>query len=68
MENVTDKRVVITGMGLLTPLGNTLEQFWRNSLQGKVGYDRLQGYEHMALKKPCYRQNTAVRAFGPDGR
>ncbi|MBP2115600.1 3-oxoacyl-(acyl-carrier-protein) synthase [Paenibacillus silagei] len=50
MENVTRKRVVITGMGLLTPLGNTLEQFWRNSLQGKVGYDRLQVYEHMALK------------------
>lgn len=50
MENVMGRRVVITGMGLLTPLGNTPENFWMNSLQCKVGYDSLQGYEHMALK------------------
>jgi len=31
------KRVVITGMGLLSPIGNTLEDFWSNLLIGKSG-------------------------------
>jgi 3-oxoacyl-[acyl-carrier-protein] synthase II len=31
------KRVVITGMGAITPLGNTVEEFWKNILAGKSG-------------------------------
>ena len=31
------KRVVVTGMGALTPIGNTLEDFWENSVAGKSG-------------------------------
>ena len=31
------KRVVITGMGALTPIGNTLEEFWKGLLAGKSG-------------------------------
>ena len=31
------KRVVITGMGAITPLGNAVPEFWQNSLQGKSG-------------------------------
>jgi 3-oxoacyl-[acyl-carrier-protein] synthase II len=30
-------RVVVTGMGALTPIGNTLEDFWENSVAGKSG-------------------------------
>ena len=30
-------RVVITGMGAITPLGHTPEEFWRNLLAGKSG-------------------------------
>ena len=44
------RRVVVTGMGLLTPLGNTLNSFWENSIEGKIGYDRLEGFENMELK------------------
>lgn len=65
MEKTKGRRVVITGMGLLTPLGNTLEHFWENSLQGKVGYDRLQGYEDMNLKS---RVVGTIPAFEPLGR
>ncbi|MBR5058713.1 MAG: beta-ketoacyl-ACP synthase II [Clostridiales bacterium] len=31
------RRVVVTGMGAVTPLGNTVEEFWANIKAGKVG-------------------------------
>jgi 3-oxoacyl-[acyl-carrier-protein] synthase II len=31
------RRVVITGMGALTPLGNTVNDFWKNLIAGKSG-------------------------------
>ena len=31
------KRVVVTGMGALTPIGNSVEDFWANLLAGKSG-------------------------------
>lgn len=31
------KRVVVTGMGALTPIGNTLQDFWQNAVDGKSG-------------------------------
>ena len=29
------KRVVITGMGAITPLGNSVKEFWKNAIAGK---------------------------------
>ncbi len=31
------KRVVVTGMGALTPIGNNLNDFWKNLIAGKSG-------------------------------
>ena len=31
------KRVVITGMGAITPLGNSVDEFWKNIVAGKSG-------------------------------
>ena len=31
------KRVVITGMGLMSPLGETVDEYWKSLLQGKSG-------------------------------
>lgn len=31
------KRVVVTGLGAITPLGNNVESFWKNILAGKSG-------------------------------
>jgi 3-oxoacyl-(acyl-carrier-protein) synthase len=31
------KRVVVTGLGAVTPLGNNVETFWNNILAGKSG-------------------------------
>ena len=34
---MSKKRVVITGMGALTPIGNTVEDYWENLIAGKSG-------------------------------
>ncbi|MGK0550980.1 beta-ketoacyl-ACP synthase II [Enterococcus faecalis] len=35
------KRVVITGLGAITPLGNTVKEFWQGLVIGKLGIDRI---------------------------
>ena len=30
------KRVVVTGLGALTPIGNNKDDYWKNLLKGKV--------------------------------
>jgi 3-oxoacyl-[acyl-carrier-protein] synthase II len=38
---MNDRRVVITGMGVVTPLGNDLETFWTALKEGKSGIGRI---------------------------
>ena len=35
-----NNRVVITGMGAITPVGNTVEDFWMSLCSGKNGVDK----------------------------
>ncbi|HEX9987081.1 MAG TPA: beta-ketoacyl-ACP synthase II [Chloroflexia bacterium] len=35
--NGSGRRVVITGVGAVTPIGNTAEEFWKNLVAGKSG-------------------------------
>lgn len=37
MNNQQKNRVVVTGMGALTPIGNNVETFWQGLLQGRSG-------------------------------
>ena len=41
-------RVVVTGMGAITPIGNTVEDFWASALEGKSGIDILTSFDHSA--------------------
>src|SRR5947199_6004025 len=41
----SDRRVVITGLGVVTPVGNDLETFWRNLVKGKSGIGRIQTFD-----------------------
>ncbi len=38
-------RIVVTGMGLVTPLGTGLESFWQNLSAGKNGIDRITNFD-----------------------
>lgn len=37
LKNAKMKRVAITGLGAITPLGNSVEEFWKNIVAGKSG-------------------------------
>lgn len=39
------KRVVVTGMGLITPIGNTIEEFWKSIHAGKVGIAPIRNFD-----------------------
>ena len=39
------KRVVITGLGCISPLGNTVQTLWENIIQGKSGVDYITHYD-----------------------
>src|SRR5579859_1962425 len=44
-SNGSDHRVVITGLGVVTPLGNQPDVFWKNLIAGQCGIDRIQSFD-----------------------
>ena len=42
---MTRRRVVITGLGVVSPVGNTVEQAWKNVLAGRSGIDRITRFD-----------------------
>ena len=39
------RRVVITGLGVMTPAGNTVKELWENLKSGKSGIDRITRFD-----------------------
>ncbi|CAM4057808.1 3-oxoacyl-ACP synthase [Bacillus manliponensis] len=39
------KRVVVTGMGVITPIGNNVESFWNNLIHGVSGVDYISFFD-----------------------
>lgn len=39
------RRVVITGLGIISPVGNSVEQAWQNILAGRSGIDRITRFD-----------------------
>ncbi len=44
------KRVVVTGMGAITPLGNTVSEFWQNIVAGKSGAGLITKFDTTKFK------------------
>lgn len=57
-------RVVITGIGMVTPLGNSLEESWRRLLSGSSGVRRITRFDASGF--PC-RIAGELTAFDPHG-
>jgi 3-oxoacyl-[acyl-carrier-protein] synthase II len=49
MANNSDRRVVVTGLGVVTPLGNDLNSFWQNLIAGQCGIDRITAFDATAF-------------------
>ena len=41
----TERRVVITGLGVVTPLGNSVDAFWDNLIAGKCGVEKITAFD-----------------------
>ena len=47
-SNWTERRVVVTGMGVVSALGNDLESFWSQLVAGQCGIDRITAFDASA--------------------
>jgi 3-oxoacyl-[acyl-carrier-protein] synthase II len=41
----TERRVVITGLGVVSPVGNSVNDFWNNLVAGKCGVEKITGWD-----------------------
>ena len=48
-NNYSDRRVVVTGMGVVTPLGNDLDTFWQNLITSQCGIDKISAFDTSAF-------------------
>jgi 3-oxoacyl-[acyl-carrier-protein] synthase II len=46
---VQRRRVVVTGLGIISPVGNTIQQAWENVLAGKSGITRVTRFDPARL-------------------
>ena len=45
-----ERRVVITGLGAITPIGNNVEEFWKGIKEGKCGIDEITAFDTTGYK------------------
>lgn len=60
--NGQQRRVVVTGMGVITPIGLTLEEYWNNLLAGKSGAGPITYFDASAYDT---RFACEVKGFDP---
>ena len=44
-----NNRLVITGMGSITPIGNSVEEYWNNLVEGKCGVENITRFDTTEL-------------------
>lgn len=62
MAHSSPYRVVITGLGAITPIGNTLEEYWEGLMTGRNGIDLVTAFD--ASQHAC-RIAGEVKGFDP---
>ena len=57
------RRVVITGMGALTPIGNTVEETWKSIKEGKCG---IAPFTHFNPENNKVKYGAEIKNFQPE--
>ncbi len=57
------KRVVITGLGAITPIGNTVQTYWDALLKGRGGVEKI---THFDVSKYTTQIGALVKNFHPE--
>lgn len=57
------ERVVITGMGVISPIGNNVTTFWNNLVEGKSGISSIDTFD---VTKHKAKMAGIIRDFDPD--
>ena len=57
------RRVVVTGIGLVSPLGNTLEESWKSLLKGTSGVGQITKFDTAGFSTQIAGE---VKGFNPD--
>lgn len=62
---ISNRRVVVTGMGALTPIGLTVQEFWDGMMQGKSGAALIKGFDasRVETKFACELKNFDVTKY-----
>src|SRR3990170_3769673 len=59
MERRTDRRIVVTGFGVVSPVGIGIDKFWNALMEGRSGVRRITSFDPTGL-------NTQIAAEVPD--
>jgi len=62
---MSGRRVVVTGLGALTPIGNDVASFWQSLLSGRTGFDRIKAFD---LADMAVTIAAEVKGFEPEQR
>ena len=59
------KRVVVTGLGAVTPIGNSPEETWKNAIAGVSGAAEIKGFDSSLFKThfACEVKDLAITDF-----
>ncbi|MDR1327000.1 MAG: beta-ketoacyl-ACP synthase II [Heliobacteriaceae bacterium] len=63
---MTKRRVVITGLGAVTPFGVGIDKFWNSLVEGKSGIRRIAPSEYIDLERNVVTIAGEVEGFNPD--
>ncbi len=58
-----ERRVVITGLGAITPIGNNVEEFWNGIKEGKCGIDKITSFDTSNFK---VKLAAEVKNYNPE--
>ena len=59
---MSDRRVVVTGLGIISALGNDTAEFWRNAIEGRSGIGPIEAAGCTQLR---FRNGAEVRGYDP---